>query len=252
MKQLMDFTGKVAIVTGARAGIGKACAIAFAEQGAKVVLVSRRACQETLDEIEKMGGEATIVCGDMSVEADVKKMVEQTVEKYGRLDYAINAAGITVNSKPLCEQTEQDFDSVVDVDAKGVFLCMKHQIPEMLKVGGGAIVNIASVAGVIADPGMASYVAAKHAVVGLTRSAGIEMAEQNVRVNCICPGLTLSEMTSFIAENEEICKAIAGQNFQKRMANPEEIAGPALFLCSDMASFINGAILPVDGGQVAH
>lgn len=252
MRNLLDYHGKVVLVTGARSGIGKATAIAFAEQGAKVVLSGRRPCDETQTEIEKLGGESTFIKCDVAVELEVKNLIEKTVETYGRLDVAINNAGSLPPTLDLIEQTAEEFDKTMNIDVRGVFLGLKYQIPAIIESGGGAIVNIASIAGLVADPGMAPYVAAKHAVSGLTRAAGIEYADKGVRVNGIAPGFVESEMTQGWMDDPELKALISGYNFQKRIAKPSEIANVCLFLGSEMASFMGGAIVAVDAGQTAH
>lgn len=251
-ENLLDYTGKVVLVTGARSGIGQATALAFARQGAKVVLAGRRPCDETEAAIKAEGGECTFVKADVSVEEDVKNLVEQTVKIYGKLDVAVNNAGILPPTKDLVEQSVEDFDKVMAVDARGVFVGMKYEIPAIMDAGGGAIVNLASVAGVIADPGMSPYVAAKHAVVGMTRAAGIEYAARGVRINCIAPGFVASEMTQGWMDDPEMKATVAGYNWQNRIADPSEIANVALFLGSDLASFMGGAVVSVDAGQSAH
>lgn len=252
MKQLLDFTGKVAIVTGARSGIGKATAIAFAERGAKVVVAGRRPCDETIAAVDAFGGEATFVKCDVTSEEEVVHLIDRTVELYGGLDVLVNNAGCNAPKVPFAEQTTADFDRVFNADAKSVFMCIKYAIPKMLDNGGGAIVNIASVAGIIADPNMAPYVGAKHAVTGMTKAAAIEYAQQGIRVNCVCPGLVRTEMTQVIHDNPEMYERVVGYNAMKRNAEPEELANVVLFLASDMASFMTGAIVPVEAGQTAH
>lgn len=253
MKQLLDFTGKVVLVTGARSGIGQAVAIAFAEQGAKVVLSGRRPCSDTEVAIQNAGGEAVYVQCDVSNENDIRHLIEQTIEIYGRLDIAVNNAGTLPPTADLTEQTTADFNHTFDVDARGVFLCMKHEIAQMLKnENGGAIINIASVAGLIADPGMTPYVGAKHAVTGLTKAAAIEYADRNIRINAIAPGFVRTEITAGWMDDPEMLALVKSYNSQHRFAEPEEIANVALFLGSDMASFMNGSIVVADAGQTAH
>lgn len=252
MEQLLDYTGKVVLVTGARSGIGKATAIAFAKRGAKVVVAGRRPCDETQAAIKEAGGTSTFIAVDVAKEDQVKNLVEKTVETYGRLDVAVNNAGTLPPTKDLVDQTTEDYNRVFDVDARGVFLCMKYEIPQMLEQGGGAIVNIASVAGLVADPGMAPYVGAKHAVSGLTKAAGIEYASKGIRINGIAPGFVASEMTQGWMDDPEMKALVASYNWQNRIADPEEIANVALFLGSDMASFMGAAIVAVDAGQTAH
>ncbi|SDF79847.1 SDR family oxidoreductase [Sporomusa acidovorans] len=206
----------------------------------------------TLARIRDAGGEAIFVQGDVSVAADVQRFVNTTVEKYGRLDVAYNNSGLLPVTANLVDQTEEDFDKIMNVDLKGLFLCMKYEISEMLKQGGGAIINCGSVASLIADPGMSPYVAAKHGVAGLTKAAGIEYAKDNIRINAIAPGLTGTEMTNGWLADPAMCELVKTFNAANRIASPEEIAGIVLFLASPLASFMTGAIYLVDAGQTAH
>lgn len=196
MKNPLDYTGKVVLITGASSGIGQAAALAFAEHGARVVIgdISEGAARIT-EQIRAGGGQASYLPTDVRHAAQVQALIGHAVEKYGRLDCAFNNAGVLPVTAPLHEQTEEDFHRIIGVDLLGVFLCMKYEIQHMLGAGGGAIVKTASVAGVIADPGMAPYVAAKHGVVGLTRAAGIEYAQQGIRVNALAPGFVQTPMT---------------------------------------------------------
>ncbi|MCL2782780.1 MAG: SDR family oxidoreductase [Propionibacteriaceae bacterium] len=251
-KNLLDFTDQVVLVTGGRSGIGQATAVAFAEQGAKVVIAGRSNADETLAKIEAVGGEGSFVQTDVSVGAEVQALIDGIVEKYGRLDVAFNNAGLLPVTTDLIYQTEEDFQKIIDVDLKGVFLGMKYQIPQMLKQGGGAIINCGSVVSIAADPGMAPYVAAKHGVAGLTRAAGIEYIKDNIRINLIAPGFTATEMTAGWLADPDFCEMVKGFNFVHRWAEPEEICGLVLFLASPMASFIAGSIFAIDGGQTAH
>ena len=251
-KRLLDFTGQVALVTGGRSGIGAATAIAFAQQGAKVAIAGRSDADQTLAAIKDAGGEGIFVKTDVSVGSDVQHMVETVVDTYGRLDVAFNNSGLLPVTTDLINQTEEDFQNIINVDLKGVFLCMKYQIPQMIKQGGGAIINCGSVVSIAADPGMAPYVAAKHGVAGLTRAAGIEYIKQNVRINLIAPGLTATEMTAGWLADPDFCEMVKGFNFVNRWAEPSEIAGLVLFLASPMASFIAGSIFVADAGQTAH
>ncbi len=249
---LLDFTGKTVLITGARSGIGQATAIAFAQQGANVVLNGRSNADETLARIKELGGEAIFVKGDVSIAADVQNMVNTTVKKYGGLDVAFNCAGLLPVTANLVEQTEEDYDQIMNVDCKGIFLCMKYQIPEMLKRGGGSIINCGSVVSMVADPGMAPYVAAKHGAAGLTRGAALEYTKDNIRINLISPAFTGTEMTAGWMSDPEFCEMVKSFNFANRIADPEEIAGIVLFLASPMASFMSGAVIPLDAAQTAH
>jgi NAD(P)-dependent dehydrogenase (short-subunit alcohol dehydrogenase family) len=248
----LDFTDQVVIVTGGGSGIGQATALAFARQGAKVVVACRSNADETLRRIKQAGGEAIFVRTDVSSAADVRKLVKTTVDTFGRLDIAFNNAGVKATTAPLIDQTEADFDRDIAVDLKGVFLCLKYEIPEMLKVGQGSIINCGSVVSFVADPGMAPYVAAKHGVAGLTKAAALEYARQNIRINLIGPAFTETTMTKPWLADPKMTELVKSFNAANRIASPEEIAGIVLFLASPMASFMTGACIPVDAGQTAH
>ena len=252
-KNLLDFTGKVVLVTGGRSGIGQATAVAFAEQGAKVIIAGRSHADETLAKIREAGGEGSFIKTDVSVPTDVENLINEIVAKYGRLDVAFNNSGLLPVTADLVDQTVEDFQRIIDVDLKGVFLCMKYQIPVMRKQEtGGAIINCGSVVSIAADPGMAPYVAAKHGVAGLTRAAGIEYIKDNVRINLLAPGFTSTEMTAGWLSDPEFCEMVKSFNFAHRWADPGEISGLVLFLASPMASFIAGSVFAVDAGQTAH
>ena len=251
-EQLLDFTGKVAIVTGGGTGIGQATAVAFARQGAKVVIAGRSNADETLRRIKAAGGVAVFVRADVSRAEDAQRIVRTAVDTYGRLDIAFNNAGLLPVTANLIDQTEADFDKIIAVDLKGVFLGMKYQIPEMLKVGGGSIINCGSVVSLVADPGMSPYVAAKHGVAGLSKGAALEYAKSNVRINVISPAFTETGMTQGWLADPQMRELVKSFNAANRIASSEEIAGIVLFLASPMASFMTGAVIPVDGGQTAH
>ena len=237
-----------------RQGIGKATAISFAELGAKVVISGRneKSGQKALEEIKAAGGEASYFRADVSKEEDVKALVEFTVKTYGGLDHCFNNAGVDAPTKDLLDFTEEDFDFIVNVDLKGVFFCLKSQIAYMLKQGHGTIVNTSSVAGIVADPGMAPYVAAKHGVVGLTKAAGIEYIERGIRVNGIAPGFVATPMTQDWIDNPEMLKIVTDQTPIHRAADPSEMAGIVLYLSSNYSTFAAGQTFIVDGGQTAH
>jgi len=251
-ERILDYSGKVVLVTGGRTGIGRAAAIGFAEYGAKVVIAGRTHAEETLDMIKKAGGEAIFVSGDIAVTADVERIVNTVVEKYGRLDVAFNNAGLSSYKALLHEQPEDNFDRIIAADLKGTFLCMKYEIPVMLKQGGGAIINCGSVVSLVADPTMSPYVAAKHGAAGLTKAAAIEYAKNNIRINLIAPGFTATEMTQGWLNDPVKYELVKSFNAAGREAQPEEVACMALFLGSPMATFITGAIISIDGGQTAH
>jgi NAD(P)-dependent dehydrogenase (short-subunit alcohol dehydrogenase family) len=248
---MSSFKDKVALITGGTSGIGRATAVAFAREGAKVVVTGRRERegQETVDLIKKAGGQAIFLKTDVAEEADVKAMVEKTVATYGHLDYAFNNAGIEQLPTPLLEQTEEAFDQIININVKGVWLSMKHEIPQMLKNGGGAIVNMASVAGLIGFPGIPIYIASKHAVLGLTKSVALEYAKSGIRINAVSPAAIETDMVDrFVGKEGDARQQLASMHPMGRMGKPEEIADAVIYLCSDRASFVTGQSLALDGG----
>jgi NAD(P)-dependent dehydrogenase (short-subunit alcohol dehydrogenase family) len=247
-----QFAGKVAFVTGAANGIGRAAALAFAREGASVVVadVSERNNQETARMIEELGGRALAVTCDVTRNEDIRGALRATIEKFGRLDFAFNNAGIEYAIKPSAEVTDEEWSRIIDIDLRGVFLCMKHEIPLMLKSGGGAIVNTSSGAGIRGFKGGAAYVAAKHGVIGLTKAAALDYAASNIRINAVCPGIIDTPMMDrFSGGTPEGRQAVIAQEPVGRMGKPEEIGGTVVWLCSDAAAFVVGHAMVVDGGQ---
>lgn len=254
MFRIEEFKDHVVLIFGGNDGIGKAVAAAFAQAEAIVVISSRNAekGKAVVDELNDHGGRVAFVQADVSRAADVKHAIDWTIETYGKIDHAFNNAGVLPPTAPFVEMTEEQFDSVVDVDLKGVFLCMKYELEHMLKNKSGTIVNTASVAGVITDPGMAPYVAAKHGVVGLTKAAGFEYAASGVRVNAIAPGFVHTAMTQSWIDNPDMQAFLKTLNPMGRPAQPEEIVGMVLFLSSQYASFCTGQVYLIDAAQTAH
>ena len=250
-----SLVGKVALVTGASSGIGRASALAFAREGAKVVVsdVNVDGGQETVRLIKGNGGEAIFVKADVSQAAEVEALVRQTVTAYGRLDYAHNNAGVEGAFTTTVAYPDESWERVLAVNLKGVWLCMKHEITQMLKQGGGAIVNTASGAGLVGVPNLSAYVASKHGVVGLTKTAALEYAKAGIRVNAVCPGVIDTPMVARLTrEQPHVAEALVAGEPMGRVGKPEEIAEAAVWLCSDAASFVTGHAMAVDGGYLAQ
>jgi len=249
------FVGKAGLVTGAGGGIGRATAIAFAREGAQVVCADIDAVNgaETVGLIRDSGGEALFVKTDVARSADVKSMVDFTVENFGRLDFAHNNAGIDGEFATIESSTEENFDNVIGINLKSVWLGLKYEIPINAEQGSGAIVNTGSTASLFGYRTMSHYVASKHGVVGLTKSAALECSLMGIRVNCVCPGVVATKMISdFVKDVPEVFQAMSSMQPINRMGEAEELANAVLWLCSDEASFVTGAILNVDGGIAAQ
>ncbi|HEV7278893.1 MAG TPA: SDR family oxidoreductase [Pirellulaceae bacterium] len=256
MADSLEFSGKVAFITGAANGIGRATALAFAGKGASVVVadVNEQGIQETVRLIEERGGKALAVRCDVAQAADVKAALAKTVETFGRLDFAFNNAGIEPKKpSPTAEYDQEEWDRIFDINLRGVFLCMKHEIPLILQQGGGAIVNTSSGAGIIGIKGSPAYTAAKHGVIGLTKAAALDYAAQKLRVNAVCPGyIETPMMDRFTGGTPEGRAKVIAEEPVGRMGKPEEIAAAVLWLCSDAAAFMIGHAMVIDGGQTVQ
>ncbi|MHC0067009.1 SDR family oxidoreductase [Nostoc sp. UIC 10890] len=251
----MILQDKVALVTGGTSGIGRETAIAYAKHQAKVVVVGRRMDEgeETVRLIKEAGGEAIFVQADVTKEADVQAMLDKAVSVFGRLDIAFNNAGTVGENPSLIEQTEAEYDRIMNVNVKGVWLSMKYEIAQMLKQGSGSIVNTASANGVVALPSVPLYTASKHAVVGLTKAAALQYAKAGIRINVVAPAAIETDMFEAATGGQDEAKAyMAGLHPIGRVGTPLEVANAVLFLSSEMASFITGETLMVDGGFVAQ
>jgi NAD(P)-dependent dehydrogenase (short-subunit alcohol dehydrogenase family) len=250
-----SISGKTALVTGGGSGIGRATALAFATAGANVVVadVDVAGGEETVALMQALDGSGLFVAADVSKSVAVEALVKTAVATFGSLDCAFNNAGIQGELSQTAECTEENWDRITGINLKGVWLCMKFEIAQMLKQGGGAIVNNSSNFGLVGSNGMPAYSAAKHGVVGLTKTAGIEYAERGVRVNAVCPGPVQTPLVEkIVAKQPEIVDAIIDREPIGRMGQPDEIASAVVWLCSDEATFVVGAVLPVDGGYVAQ
>ncbi len=249
-----NFNEKVVLITGAGNGIGRATALAFAQQGASVMVadISHQDGEETASLIIKAGGNATFMLCDVTKDQDVQTLIDGTLETYGKLDIAFNNAGIEIEQSKLADGEEAVYDKIMDVNVKGVWRCMKYQIPAMLKQPTSTIVNTASIAALGAAPKMSIYSASKHAVIGLTKSAAIEYGKKGLRVNAVCPAVIDTEMFKRATQNdpqkEQYVKSLHPVG---RIGQPEEVAAAVLYLCSDLAGFTTGVALPVDGGATA-
>lgn len=250
-----NFKDKVVLVTGAATGIGRDVAVRLAKAGSRLVLsdVNEDICLQTVQMAKEAGAQVHFFKCDVSREENVKALVSFAVQKYGRLDIACNNAGVEGEQKPTADCTFENWDKVINTNLKGVWMCMKYQIPEMIKSGGGTIVNISSIAGLIGFSGLPAYVASKHGVIGLTKTAALEYAANKIRVNAICPGPIMTPMLKRLMDTTPgFTDAITAGVPQKRIGEPSEVSETILFLCSDQASYITGQALAVDGGWVAQ
>src|SRR5262245_17572309 len=250
------FEGRVALVTGGNAGIGRAAAIAFAREGANVVISARRVAEgeETIRLIVRVGGEGLFVKADVGVPADIKMLVEKTIAKFGRLDFAFNNAGVEGTSLvPTSDYAEETWHDVIRINLTGMFLCMKYEIPHLLKQKGSAIVNMSSVAGLVATVMGAGYHASKFGVIGLTKGAAVEYAKQGLRINAVCPAVIRTDMTErMFFQDPAIAAQITALHPLGRVGTVDEVAGVVIWLCSEEAGFITGQAIPIDGGLSAQ
>jgi NAD(P)-dependent dehydrogenase (short-subunit alcohol dehydrogenase family) len=247
-------TNKVALVTGAASGIGRATALAFAREGARVVVSDTDVDggNQTVELIAAHNGDAIFVRTDVSVSAEVQHLVQQTIEKYGRLDYACNNAGIGGEAALTADYSEESWNRVIGINLTGVWLCMKYEIQHMLRQGGGSIVNMASILGWVGFQTAPAYVASKHALLGLTKNAAIEYGTQNIRVNAVCPAFIRTPLIEKTMSEEQIAQVLTPLHPIGRIGTPEEVAELVIWLCSDKASFVTGGAYLVDGGYVAR
>ena len=248
------FARKVALITGGSFGIGRATAIAFAKRGAKVVIADwvEDPEGETLEQVKQAGSEGLFIRCDVSKANDVKLVVEKTLGAFQKIDFAFNNAGIEGSSAPVHECSEENWDKTININLKGIWLCMKYEIPTMLQQGKGAIVNCASVAGLSGFAGLSAYTASKHGVIGLTKTAALENAKSGIRVNAVCPGVIHTAMVDRVTgKDKEVEKAYVAMEPVGRMGTPEEVAEAVVWLCSDAASFVTGHAMAVDGGYSA-
>lgn len=245
-----QLAGKVALVIGGSTGIGRATAIAFGKAGANVAIAGRgkERGKETEALVKQTGAESLFIETDVTSDSSVRALIDQTVEKFGRIDAAFNNAGIEGKVAPIAETTEADFDSIINTNLKGVYLGLKYQVSQMLKNGGGTIVNTASIGGVVGFPNTAIYCASKHAVIGLTKTAALELAESSIRVNAIAPGAVQTGLLNRMSGGEAAAQGVAQAIPMKRIAKPEEIADAVVWLCSSEASYLTGHTLVIDGG----
>lgn len=247
-----NFENKVAVVTGGSFGIGKATALAFAKRGANVVIADWIESRETIEELAAIGVKTLFVKCDVSKKNDVEALIRQTMERFGAIDFAVNNAGVEGETADTHECSEANWDKTININLKGVWLCMKGELEVMLRQGKGAIVNVASVAGLIGFPGLPAYVVSKHGILGLTKTAALENAKKGIRVNAVCPGVIRTAMIDRVTgKDKTVEKAYEDMEPVGRMGEPAEVAESIVWLCSDAASFVTGHAMAVDGGWIA-
>jgi NAD(P)-dependent dehydrogenase (short-subunit alcohol dehydrogenase family) len=248
------FVGRVALVTGASSGIGRSTALLYAKHGAKVIVsdIDERGAQETVDLIMREGGEASYIKTDVSRAVECQNLVDQTLALWGRLDYACNNAGIGGEQNPTGDYSIEGWNRVLAVNLSGAFYCMRYEIPAMLRTGGGAIVNMASILGQVGFAGSPAYVSAKHGLIGLTRTAAIEYSKADIRINAVGPAFIRTPMISVLEENPETLNMLVSMHPIGRLGEPEEVAEFVVWLSSSQASFVTGNFYAVDGGYLAQ
>lgn len=249
-----QFQNKVVLITGAGSGIGRAAAVGFAREGASVAVVdvTEAGALQTVAQIEAAGGNARFFKANVSVSAEVESLVSKVVATWGRLDIALNNAGIGKATAFIAEATEADFDEIMAVNVKGVWLCMKYAIAQMLKQGGGVVINTASALSLTVLPGSGPYIASKHAVAGLTKTGAVEYGKDNIRINAICPGVIKTPLLESLPNAAELEQSLIPLHPIGRLGTPDEVADCILWLASDKAAFVHGALISVDGGWVAQ
>ncbi len=250
----LNFKDKVCLVTGASTGIGRETALQFAACGAKVAIsdINLDRAHETQTALKLNGADCLLISCDVSKPQEIKNLIETVMQKYGRLDCAVNNAGVEGAMAPLLDSSLENWEKVIDTNLRSVWLCMKYEIPEMIKSGGGTIVNISSIAGLIGFPGLSAYVASKHGIIGLTKTAALEYASQNIRVNAVCPGPIMTPMLERLMETEGLKEQLTKSVPQGRIGRPQEVAKSIVYLCSDFSTYVTGQSLAVDGGWVAQ
>jgi len=245
------FQNKIALVTGAGSGIGRSSALAFAQEGANVLVsdINPQGGEETVQMIQELKGSAHFFQCDVSQSAQVENLIKTTIQTFGHLDYAVNNAGVSMRPASTVEIDEAEWDRVIGINLKSVWLCMKYEIPHMQKIGGGVIINISSLAGIRGKEGTLAYTASKHGVIGMTKTAALEYAKEGIRINAICPGLTESGMTAGLDHYPDLAKQLIDQIPMGHMGQSQNIADAVVWLCDNTASFITGHVLVIDGGQ---